>query len=117
MSIEVSRSSPRLSTVAQGTVTADGTEQTIIEYTGKASLSGYIDLSNMEDGDTVTVRLYVKIKGEGDYRLYHAETFNGRQEEPALYILPKVTGIAYKVTIQQTRGSYKSFDYLFVKGA
>jgi len=106
-----------LSVIAQGSITSDGTEQTIVEYTGNISqISGYIDLSNMQNGDTVTVRLYVKIKSEGDYKLYHAETFNDKQEEPALYILPKVTGIAYKVTIQQTKGSYKSFDYLFVKG-
>jgi hypothetical protein len=115
MSIEVSRSGPRLSIVAQGTVTADGTEQTIIEYTGKASLSGYIDLSNMQSGDTVTVRVYVKIRRDGDYKLYQAETFSNKQDEPALYILPKATGYAYKVTIQQTSGVYKSFDYLFIK--
>jgi hypothetical protein len=107
-----------LSILAQGTITADGTEQTVVEYTGKISqISGYIDLSNMEDGDAVTVKLYVKIKPDGGYKLYHAETFNDKQEEPALYILPKVTGIAYKVTIQQTKGTYKSFDYLFIKGA
>jgi hypothetical protein len=108
----------RPSVLVQGTITADGTEQTVVEYTGNiAQISGYIDLSNMEDGDAVTVKLYVKIKPDGGYKLYHAETFNDKQEEPALYILPKVTGTAYKVTLQQTKGTYKSFDYLFIKGS
>jgi hypothetical protein len=106
-----------LSIVKQGSITTDGTEQTIVEYVGNISqISGYIDLSNMQDGDTVTIRTYVKIKPDGEYRLYDSEDYAGKQESPALYILPKLTGVAYKVTIQQTSGSYKSFDYLFVKG-
>jgi len=106
-----------LSIVKQGSITTDGSEQTIVEYTGNISqISGYIDLSNMQDGDTVTIRTYVKIIPDGEYRLYDGETFVGKQESPALYILPRLTGVAYKVTIQQTSGLYKSFDYLFVKG-
>jgi len=106
-----------LSVIKQGSIVTDGTEQVIVEYIGNVSqISGYIDLSNMQDGDIVTIRTYVKIIPDGEYRLYDSETFTGKQETPALYLLPRLTGVAYKVTIQQTSGLYKSFDYLFVKG-
>ena len=101
----------------KGTLVADGSEQTLIEYSGAVALiSGYVDLSNMTDGDEVAITSYVKIKEDGDYIVYRREVFTGKQPEPALYILPRPAGLAYKVTLQQTAGVYKSFDYLFIKG-
>jgi hypothetical protein len=106
-----------LKIIGQGTITTNGTEQVVIEYTGSiSSISGYIDLSNMVDGDSVTINAYVKIKETGDYVLYRPETYSNKQTEPALYVMPRLSGYAFKVTIQQTQGSYKNFDYLFVKG-
>jgi hypothetical protein len=103
--------------IAQGTVKTDGSEQALVEYIGLATVSGYIDLSSMEEGDEVVIRVYTKIKPDGEWKLYDEGRFYGKQTYPALHILPRVTGYAYKVTLQQTGGSYKSFDYLFVKGA
>jgi len=106
-----------LKIIGQGTITTNGTEQVVIEYTGSiSSISGYIDLSNMVDGDSITINAYVKIKETGDYVLYRPETYSNKQTEPALYVMPRLSGYAFKVTIQQTQGSYKNFDYLFVKG-
>jgi hypothetical protein len=70
----------------------------------------------MDAGDVVTIRVYVKIREDSDYKLYRSETFEGKQGEPALYMLPRLSGFAFKATLQQTAGAYKSFDYLFVKG-
>ncbi|MEM2284557.1 MAG: hypothetical protein QXL29_08150 [Zestosphaera sp.] len=105
-----------LKIVSKGSITTDGTEQTIFEYTGLAMLSGYIDLSNMADGDTITINTYAKIKEDGEYKRYGSDTFTGKQEAPALYFPPRLTAYAYKVTIQQTAGTFKTFDYLFTKG-
>jgi hypothetical protein len=106
-----------ISIVGKGTIIADGSEQTLIEYAGRvASISGYVDLSNMDAGDAVTIRCYVKIREDADYKLYRSETFEGKQPEPALYMLPRLSGFAFKTTLQQTSGAYKSYDYLFVKG-
>jgi hypothetical protein len=106
-----------ISIVGKGTIIADGSEQTLIEYAGRiASISGYVDLSNMDVGDAVTIRCYVKIREDSDYKLYRSETFEGKQPEPALYMLPRLSGFALKTTLQQTSGAYKSYDYLFVKG-
>jgi hypothetical protein len=107
-----------ISVVGKGTVTADGSEQVLLEYTGRIStISGYVDLSNMDIGDTVIIRTYVKVSEDSDYRLYRSETFEGRQIETALHLLPRLSGFAMKVTLQQTAGTYKSFSFLFVKGA
>ena len=103
--------------VGRGTIVTDGSEQTVFEYVGAIStISGYIDLSNMEDEDVIIIRSYVKLGPDRDYVLYDSETFTGRQAEPALHLLPRLSGYAMKITIQQTEGTYKSFDYLFVKG-
>ena len=102
--------------IGKGTITADGSEQIVVEYSGSLSrISGFIDLSNMVDGDSITVRAYVKIKDGGNYVTYKPETYSNSQPEQALYFLPRLSGYGYKITIQQTSGTYKSYDYLFVK--
>jgi len=105
-----------LKILGKGSLTTDGTEQTLFEYIGLAMLGGYIDLSNMTDGDTVIIKTYAKIREDGEYRRYAEETFTGKQASPALYFPPRLTAYAYKVVIQQTAGTFKTFDYLFTKG-
>jgi len=106
-----------LKIIAQGSVIADGTEQTILEYAGNIALiSGYIDLSNMAFGDRVVISSYVKLTPGSDYILYRSEEYYGQQAEPALYIQPRLSGAALKVTLKQTAGTYKTFTYLFTKG-
>jgi len=107
-----------ISVVAKGTLTADGTEQALLEYSGRIStIAGYVDLGNMEEGDAVVIRIYVRVTEDSDFRLYRSETFEGRQIESALYVLPRLSGLAMRVTLQQTAGTFKTFGYLFVKGA
>jgi hypothetical protein len=106
-----------ISVVAKGTLTADGTEQALLEYSGRIStIAGYVDLGNMEEGDVVVIRIYVRVTEDSDFRLYRSETFEGRQVEGALYVLPRLSGLAMRVTLQQTAGTFKTFGYLFVKG-
>lgn len=106
-----------LQVIAKGTIVTDGTEQTILEYTGAIStIQGYIDLSNMQEGDQAVVRVYVKIRPDGDYVLYHSQICVGKYEAPALYLLPRLSGYAFKVTIEHKYGYPKNFDYIFTKG-
>lgn len=105
-----------LKVIAEGSITANGTEQTLLEYHGLAIISGYIDLSSMDLEDTVIIKAYVKMEKGGDWVLYRPETFVGKQTEPALYIMPRLSAYAFKITIQQTTGTFKTFKYLFIKG-
>jgi hypothetical protein len=98
----------------KGTLIADGSEQVVVEASGSVRVSGYISLANMEEDDTVIIRQYMKLLN-GEYERYASETYTGVQENPVIYITPKELASAIKVTLQQTGGTYKTFDYLFIK--
>lgn len=98
-----------------GTLTADGTEQTVFESDEVGEFSGYVDLANMVAGDEVTVRVYIKIKSDGDYRKWKGYTFNDAQDESALRMPPLQCSYGYKATLQQIEGTYRTFDYTFFK--
>jgi hypothetical protein len=99
---------------AKGTLVADGSEQVVMEISEAARVSGYISLANMEAGDTVIIMQYVRLLN-GEYKRYASETYTGVQENPIVYITPKELASGMKVTLQQTSGTYKTFDYLFIK--
>ena len=44
-----------------GTLTADGTEQTVISDTDDKFFGGYISMENMASGDSITVRQYILV--------------------------------------------------------
>jgi hypothetical protein len=94
-----------------GTLTADGTEQTVREYTGTGKLHAYIDLSNMADGDAVTIRQFIKIKAGGTYRKYAEESYSGVQTLPLLHIISKPNKHGVKITLQQTAGTNRDYDW------
>jgi hypothetical protein len=99
----------------EGTLTADGTEQIIAsrEDTVEFNLDGYIDLSKLASGDTVVVREYMMVKSGGTYVKYAEATYSGAQPLPLLHIVTKPSVYGLKVTIQQTAGTYRTFDYQF----
>ena len=104
-------------TPLEGSVTADGTEQIVVDQTGtlEFNLDGYIDLSNMASGDTVVIRQYMKIASAGNPVKYAEETYSGAQSIPLLHVITKPARYELKVTLQQTAGTYKSFPYQFFK--
>jgi hypothetical protein len=102
-------------TPTEGTLTADGSEQTVVEKSGtlEFNLDGYIDLTNMASGDTVVIKESMKIKSGGNYVVYASETYTGAQSIPLLHIITKPSRYALKITLQQTAGTYRDFDYQF----
>lgn len=101
----------KLEPVARGKITADGSEQTLVEDTLLSNLSGFVDLTQMQPGDTVTIRQYVDMNG--GYKLYADETYNDAQIQPAVYITAKTSNTKMKITLQQTAGTYREFSYEF----
>jgi hypothetical protein len=106
-----------LEELAVGTLTADGTEQTIVESNVTGEIEGWIDLANMALGDSVTIKIYVKMKLNGSYRLYDSTTYSDVQTYPAIHIVKVPSKYGFKVTLQQTAGTYKNFDYNFFRRA
>jgi len=98
-----------------GTLKADGTEQTVVEVTTIGTLEGYIDLANMQAGDSVTIREYVRMKSGGTYRLYDDATYTDAQTKPALHIVKLPTRYGLRVTLEQTAGVNRDYDYNFFR--
>jgi len=97
---------------ALGTLTATGAEDTIKEIlTTINKLHCFIDLTNMQAGDTIIIRQYMKIKAAGSYILYAEETFSDAQTLPMLYVVTKPARYGIKITLEQTVGTYRDFDW------
>ena len=105
-----------LKVLSEGTLKTNGQEQILVEFAGRnyaVTVVGYVDLSNMESGDIITIREYLKITEGGDYKKYAEQTYEGVQDNPIVYITSKEAKYGLKVTLQQTAGSYKSFPFQF----
>jgi len=98
---------------ADGTLTANGTQQTIIDKTTtipfKAQL--LLDLFNLTVGDSVEVIEWIKVLSGGVLRRCTTTRFTGVQEEPIAVFFNKVLTVEYKVTLQQISGTYRSFPW------
>jgi len=104
-----------LKPLKSGNLAADGSEQTLLEFTEVGRIIGYVDLGNMQAGDSVVIRQYMKIVEGGNYRKYAEETYSGILVEPLLYIHPRETDVAIKVTLQQTVGVFRNFPNNFMR--
>jgi len=114
LSVSVTTSRKKLQTLKSGNIHADGTEQSLLEFIGISTVSGYVDLSEMTLGDTVVIRQYIKLLQGADYQKYAQETYAGIQQEPVVYITPKKSDNALKVTLQQATGLFKNYDNNFI---
>ncbi len=99
--------------IKEGNLEADGTEQTLVEFTELGKMEGHINLSNLIFGDTVVIHQYQKVYGE--YGEYAEESYSGVQVLPAVYITPKSGKNGIKVTIQQIAGTNRAFAHCFFK--
>jgi len=97
---------------AIGSLLMTGVEQTIKEIlTTVSKLHCFVDLTPMLAADTVVVRQYIKIKAAGAFAKYAEETYNNVQTLPMLYIVTKPANHGIRITIQQTAGTYRTFDW------
>jgi hypothetical protein len=96
-----------------GTVTMDGAEDTVFEVTTPRVVEGWLDLTNMQAPDTVTVRQYARNVSGGPYVLYGAIPYTGSQTLPMLWIRPLPGIYGLKVTAQQTAGVNRTFAYAY----
>jgi hypothetical protein len=105
----------KIEVVAEGTLTADGTEQTVAELTSSepAKFHGWLSLGNMDLGDKVTIRTYGRDQA-GAYKTHAVELYEDALEQPMVNVIEKITE-AYQITLQQTAGVYRSYDYRFYK--
>ncbi len=104
---------PWLKPEGLGSVVADGSEQLLLEVTVKR-ISGFVDLTPLQGGDTVVVRSYVDSDMGGGYKKYAEEPYVGPSN--VLYITPRESPGKLKFTLQQTAGVMRTFPYKFMWG-
>jgi len=102
-----------------GTLTADGTEQTI--DTLSPGVPGfafwYVDLENMASGDTVVIREKVDVDNDGTFEQFQDVTYSDAQTNPVVSQsanLLTLTNVDVKITLEQTGGTNR--DYPFATG-
>jgi len=78
-------------------------------------IEGTIDLANMQDGDTVVIKVYVAVDGTNQ-RLQDKLTFKDAQEVPVVRITSQTVPYngKFRVTITQTAGDLRTFPYTFI---
>ena len=107
-----------LTHLGSGTLKTGPTEEIIFEYSRAEpfTISGYVNLRNMEEGDTMILRAYVKLAVDGEYVLYAEQKYVGKQEQPLVRIrkLPAMRGV--KITLRQTSGDPKYVPWEFYGG-
>lgn len=94
-----------------GTLSATGIEDTIRESTDEGKLHCFIDLTAMVAADSITVRQFMKIKATGTYIKYAEETYADVQSLPMLYIITKPSKHGIKITLEQTAGTNRDYDW------
>lgn len=98
-----------------GTLSADTTEQNI--YINDAPSQEWIadslniDTIEMQAGDIIVIKTFVRLKSGGTYREQDSVTLTGVQPFPAILIKGYPNRYGYKVTLQQTAGTNRDFDW------
>ena len=100
---------------SSGTLTADGTEQTLGDLTGNKYYSAHINLVNMASGDTTVVKLYVKVLSTGSAGLYSSQTYYDAQTNKLVFIPPQPSTQEWKLTLTQTAGTNRDYDWVIYK--
>lgn len=111
----------QLVVVAEDDIVMDGTEKTLIEvkqadlesYEVPFIIEGYVDLSPMQAGDTIVIREYASLEEPLSYKKYAEHTYSDAQDEPLVRFTKKIGSKGYKVTAQQTAGTYRTLPIYF----
>jgi len=105
----------------KGTVTPSdlNIETTIVEIANVGSpfiVEGYIDVSQLQDGDTLEIREYISVDGV-NYQKFMSIILSNAQDNPIIRFHAKTftDDMKYKVTIIQTTGTVRSFPYRFIE--
>jgi hypothetical protein len=104
-----------LLTETGGTLTADGTEQTV--YINDAPSNTFepvkvqVDCTNMALGDVVVLRLYYRIIFGGNLIKKDEVTLNGAQDPELKNIELEPNRYGIQVTLEQTAGTNRDYDW------
>jgi len=115
--VRISPAAPMLVSLGSRSIITSPEEILLLEKNGggTSEICGYIDLANLEAGDTVALRLYARVRQNGSWRMYGQEVYTGVQGQPLIFITPKPETHGLRVTLQQTAGIPRIVDYEFFR--
>jgi len=96
-----------------GSLLMDGTEQNLFTLLQTKFLGGYIDLSPLIATETIVIRQYIQIKSGGSLIKSNEQTKIGLLTKPLLEFPMKPNGHGFRVTLQQTSGTFRTIDFEF----
>jgi hypothetical protein len=100
---------------SSGTLTTDGTEQTLVTVDAPARLiipsMVLLDTTNNVDGDQVVVRSYYRIKSGGGYVVESSLTISGVQSPPLKTFSLNPSLYGFKVTVEKVSGANHDYDW------
>jgi len=91
----------------------NGSEQTLFENTELGEFAGYVFLTPLQTGDSVTLKFYVKDVEANEYVLNDGKTYTGAQSYPAIEVRHVIGKVGVKVTIRQTAGTYRTIHHMW----
>jgi len=78
-------------------------------------VEGYLSLENLQAGDSVLLSFYTRIRSTSSYIVYDTDAYSDAQVKPALYFLSKPSKHGIKITLKQTSGTQRNFEYIFFR--
>jgi len=97
-------------TETHGTVTTNGSENTILDDSTTGSHALHLFLNQLTTGDKVTVKVYIKDVQGATLRTWKTWSYSRTQTDPDIYI-PMLQTSEYKVTITRNTGSDYTHNY------
>tara|TARA_R100000963_G_C4536918_1_gene35805 strand:- start:110 stop:433 length:324 start_codon:yes stop_codon:yes gene_type:complete len=94
-----------------GTLTTDGSEQTLGTSTFVGVHVVQIDLSAMQAGDTVVLKAKTKTLTGSAVAIFIEQTFTGVQTEPIIQTEPVTSPFSFTATLQRTGGSDRAYPW------
>lgn len=94
-----------------GTLTTSTSEDTLWELISDKYSRAYLNLKNMQSGDTFRVRIYVWDENLGEYMKIEQTDYSNAQD-PVGKRLAFEAATRYKVTIQKTAGTNRVVTWL-----
>lgn len=101
---------------ASGTQTAIvGTEHTLADLLTSKTFVVFVDLSNMQAGDTVELRIYTKVLSTSGLNSAYFQSYSDAQTDATggkiAIAVPLPSDQEYKATLKQTVGTGRNFDW------
>lgn len=96
---------------ASGTITSTASEQNLINNSLNGEYVCAVDLSNMQVGDTITLRGYRKVLSGGSAKLYVEQEFSGAQDPALACSIPVPAPYGVQFTLQRDAGTDRQYPY------